>query len=135
MLGPQLDRAIGKVQVPALGRAPPARNPRPLRAAARGSAAAAAPSPANQARLDSTVRFLQEAQNADGGFGGGRAEPSQSISAWVALALAAAGINPRDQAQPGGTDAFSFLVTHFRQGSKKRLRWPIDPARPRSSAN
>jgi prenyltransferase beta subunit len=78
--------------------------------------ATGAPSPANQARLDSTIRYLQEVQNADGGFGGDAGQESgQGFSAWVALALAAAGINPQDQAQPGGADAYGFLVGHFRQ--------------------
>jgi squalene-hopene cyclase-like protein/prenyltransferase/squalene oxidase-like repeat protein len=82
-----------------------------------GAAAAAAATPVNQGRLDRTVRFLQEAQNPDGGFGGEPGEASvQGISAWVALALAAAGINPQDQRKPGGTDVYSFLVDHFRQG-------------------
>jgi prenyltransferase beta subunit len=76
-------------------------------------ALAAAPNAANQARLDSTVRYLQDAQNADGGFGGepgGESDPD--FSAWVALALAAAGINPRDQAQPGGVDVYTYLAEH-----------------------
>jgi prenyltransferase beta subunit len=76
-----------------------------------------APSSGNQARLDSTVRFLQGAQNADGGFGGSPgAKSGQLFTAWVALALAAAGINPQDQALPGGTDAYSYLVSHREQG-------------------
>ncbi len=80
-------------------------------------AAVAAPTAANQGRLDNTVRFLQEAQNQDGGFGGDRGgESVQGFSAWVALALAAAGINPQDQRRPGGTDVYGFLVNHFQQG-------------------
>ena len=82
---------------------------------AAGSALAAAPNPANQARLDRTVRYLQEAQQANGGFGKA-GEPSQISSAWTALALAAAGINPQDQARPGGASAYDFLVSHFWQG-------------------
>ncbi len=76
-------------------------------------ALAATPSATNQARLDSTVRYLQDAQNADGGFGGepgGESDPD--FSAWVALALAAAGINPQDQAQPGGADVYAYLAEH-----------------------
>ncbi|MET0558855.1 MAG: prenyltransferase/squalene oxidase repeat-containing protein [Solirubrobacterales bacterium] len=81
------------------------------------AAAALAATPANQQRLDSTVRYLQEAQNLDGGFGGEPGDESlQGISAWVALALASAGINPQDQRKPGGADAYSFLAGHFRQG-------------------
>jgi prenyltransferase beta subunit len=67
----------------------------------------------NQVRLDSTVRYLQDVQNLDGGFGGepgGESDPD--FSAWVALALAAAGINPRDQSRPGGTDAYTYLAEH-----------------------
>src|ERR1700723_3878235 len=54
----------------------------------------------NKNRLDNTVKFLQEAQNSDGGFGGEAGEESsQLFSSWVALALAAASINPQDQAK------------------------------------
>jgi hypothetical protein len=77
--------------------------------------ASAAPNPANQASVDRTVRYLQEAQQADGGFGAA-GEPSQITSAWTALALAAAGINPRNQRRPEGADAFSYLVSHYREG-------------------
>jgi hypothetical protein len=80
-----------------------------------GSASASTSDSANQARLDRTVRYLQEAQQSNGGFGTA-GEPSQISSAWTALALAAAGINPRDQARPGGEDAYDYLVAHFEQG-------------------
>ncbi len=75
--------------------------------------AALAPDPEAQATLDRSVRFLQEAQNADGGFGGragGASDPD--FSAWAAYALAAAGINPQDQAQLGGNDVFTYLTGH-----------------------
>jgi prenyltransferase beta subunit len=79
-------------------------------------ALAAAPNQTNQARLDSTVRYLQDVQNPDGGFGGAPgAESSPDFSAWVAFALAAAGINPQDQARPAGTDAYTYLVEHSRE--------------------
>src|SRR5271156_2341584 len=68
-----------------------------------GSALAAPDSETNRARLDDTVRFLQDAQSSEGGFsaGGNPTEASDpDFTAWVALALAAAGINPRDQARP-----------------------------------
>lgn len=77
--------------------------------------ATAAPNPASQASLDRTVRYLQEAQQANGGFGTA-GEPSQITSAWTAIALAAAGINPRSQRRPQGVDAFSYLASHYRQG-------------------
>ncbi len=86
--------------------------------------AAAAVSPAHQATLDRTVRYLQEAQQGNGGFGGS-GEPSQITSAWTALALAAAGINPQDQARPGGVDAHAYLVAHYRQGIEESECAPI----------
>jgi prenyltransferase beta subunit len=67
----------------------------------------------NKTRLDNTVRFLQEAQNADGGFttNGNKGEASDvDFTAWAALALAAAGINPQDQALPEGTSAYTYLA-------------------------
>jgi prenyltransferase beta subunit len=93
-----------------------------------GPAAASAPNQANRARLDSTIRFLQEAQNQDGGFGGASgSESGQGFSAWVALALAAAGINPRCQARPGGVDAYGFLVDHFHAGLEEEIPYPSIP--------
>ena len=80
-------------------------------ARANGLATLAAPPGADPAALDRTVRFLQEMQNADGGFGGVRGAASDpGISAWAALALAANGINPFDQAKPGGTDAATYVL-------------------------
>jgi len=88
----------------------------------------AAPSAANQARLDATIRYLQEAQNPDGGFGGDSGKESgQGFSAWVALALAAAGINPRCQSRPGGADAYGFLAAHFQRGLEEEVVWPKVP--------
>lgn len=87
-------------------------------------AALAAPNAANQARLDSTIRYLQEAQREDGGFAE-KGEPSQTTSAWSALALGAAGINPRDQARPSGVDAYSYLEDHFWDGVENSECDPI----------
>lgn len=90
------------------------------------ASAVAAPSPANQARIDSTVRFLQEAQNADGGFGGSKGAPSGSgFSAWVALALAAASVNPQDQAKRDGVDVHTYLTAQFRQGVEESDCAPV----------
>jgi prenyltransferase beta subunit len=86
--------------------------------------AAAAINPTHQATLDRTVLYLQEAQQDNGGFGGS-GEPSQITTAWTALALAAAGINPRDQARSGGVDAHSYLVSHYRQGIEESECAPI----------
>jgi prenyltransferase beta subunit len=75
--------------------------------------ALATPSARDQTRLDSTVRYLQDVQNMDGGFGGEPgAQSDPDFSAWVALALAADGINPQNQARPDGTSAYTYLVGH-----------------------
>lgn len=84
---------------------------------------ALARTPSQQGLIDSTVRFLQESQRSSGGFAPPGGQPSQGISAWVALALASAGINPQDQARCG-TDAYSFLVDHFREGFEEEIPWP-----------
>ncbi len=52
---------------------------------------------------------------------------AQGISAWVALALAAGGINPRCQARPCGVDAYGFLVDHFQHGLEEEITWPTIP--------
>jgi prenyltransferase beta subunit len=79
-------------------------------AATTAASAVAAPPVADQGRLDTTVRFLQDVQNADGGYAGvagGESDPG--ISSWVAIALAAAGINPKDQKLEGGADVMTFI--------------------------
>jgi prenyltransferase beta subunit len=88
------------------------------------ASAAAAPGPAHKGALDRTVRYLQEAQGGDGGFGES-GEPSQVTSAWTTLALAAAGVNPQDQARPGGVDAFAYLVSHYREGIEESECAPL----------
>lgn len=95
-----------------------------IAAAALGTAGLAlASTPRQGAMLDSTVRFLQESQGAGGGFADPGKSPGQGISAWVALALAAAGINPQDQARCG-VGAYAFLEGHFRQSLEEELAWP-----------
>lgn len=80
------------------------------------------PDAAARATLDRSVRFLQEAQNPDGGFGGRVGQPSDpDFSAWAAYALAAAGINPQDQAKPGGRDVYAYLA-----GNTAELRQTTD---------
>jgi len=88
-------------------------------------ALATAPNATNRTRLDNTVRYLQDAQNLDGGFGGNPgAESDPDFSAWVALALAAAGINPQDQAKPGGVDAYTYLAKHASELSRPNAECP-----------
>jgi hypothetical protein len=77
-------------------------------------------------RLENTVRFLQQAQNSDGGFGGEAGEESsQLFSAWVALALAAASVNPQDQAKRGGQSVYTYLSEHVQQAIRAELCKPI----------
>jgi hypothetical protein len=80
-------------------------------AAAPGGASAADADA--RATLERSVRFLQEVQNRDGGFGGEVGQPSDpGFTAWAAYALAAAGINPQDQAKPDGADVHSYLAAN-----------------------
>jgi hypothetical protein len=76
-----------------------------------------------QKLIDTTVGFLQKSQRPSGGFANPGKRPSQSISAWVALGLASAGINPQDQATCG-VDAYTFLESHFRESFHEELAWP-----------
>ena len=77
------------------------------------AAPAEAPATEGKPSLENSVRYLQQAQNSDGGFGSGAGEESDpDFSAWAALALASVGINPQDQARPGGADVFSYLAAH-----------------------
>jgi prenyltransferase beta subunit len=81
-------------------------------------ALATAPDATFQPNLERTVSYLQKVQNEDGGFGGepgARSDPD--FSAWVALALAATGINPRDQTTApqhyvDGNSVYSYLTEH-----------------------
>jgi hypothetical protein len=78
-----------------------------------GAASATPPWTANQGQLDKSVSYMRGAQNADGGFGGAAGQPSDPLfSAWVIMALAAAGINPKDQHVVGGTDAYTYVTAH-----------------------
>jgi prenyltransferase beta subunit len=73
-------------------------------------ALAAAPSPAYQERLEKTVAYLQKAQTVEGGFSEAGGKSSPDLSAWVALGLAAAGINPQDQVGSGGVSVYTYLA-------------------------
>jgi prenyltransferase beta subunit len=75
-----------------------------------------------QPNLEATVRYLQDAQREDGGFAEPGSEPGSDFTAWVALGLAAAGINPRDQTTAeqhwtGGHSAYSYLAEHAHEAS------------------
>ena len=58
------------------------------------------------------ARFLERAQNGDGGFGGGAGSSSnQLFTGWAALGLAAAGENPRD-VKRGKRSAIDYVRQH-----------------------
>ncbi len=64
--------------------------------------AAVAPAPGRAAVPAASLRYLERAQNADGGFGPApRAASSQLQTGWAALGLAAAGRNPLDVRRGG----------------------------------
>jgi len=89
---------------------------------ARPANAATARDSRFQPNLEATVRYLQDAQREDGGFAEPGSEPGTDFTAWVALALAAAGINPRDQTTAkqhwaGGRSAYSYLAEHAHEAS------------------
>ncbi len=79
--------------------------------------AASARDPKFQHNLEATVRYLQSSQRENGGFAEPGTEPGSDFTAWVTLALAAAGINPRDQTTAkqhwvGGHSAYIYLAEH-----------------------
>ena len=84
--------------------------------------AATARDPKFQPNLERTVRYLQNAQRENGGFAEPGSEPGSDFTAWVALALAAAGINPRDQTTAkqhyaAGHSAYTYLAEHAHEAS------------------
>lgn len=79
---------------------------------------AAGPSEADDRSLDRMVRYLQQVQNRDGCFPmrrGGPPDPTIA-SSWTAIALAAAGVNPREQFRPDGyRSVFDCIRTSVRE--------------------
>ncbi|HEU0251205.1 MAG TPA: hypothetical protein VFR48_10820 [Solirubrobacteraceae bacterium] len=75
-----------------------------------------------QPNLEATVRYLQNAQSENGGFAEPGNEPESDFTAWISLALAAAGINPRDQSTApqhwaGGHSAYTYLAENAHHAS------------------
>jgi energy-coupling factor transport system substrate-specific component len=67
-------------------------------------------SEADAAAARASVRYLLDAQNDDGGWGGAPGQSSSELyTAWAALGLAAAGRNPRDVGSPS---AVSYIRAH-----------------------
>jgi energy-coupling factor transport system substrate-specific component len=72
----------------------------------------AAPPPAGAAVPAKAVRWLESAQNADGGFGGAPGQRSSGLyTGWAALGLAAAGRNPLD-VRRGRADVVAYVRAH-----------------------
>ena len=90
---------------------------RPLPALAAAALAAlvlvdAAAPPADAAVPARSLSWVEQAQNADGGFGGAPGQRSSGLyTSWAGLGLAAAGRNPRDVAR-GRTDLIAYLRAH-----------------------
>lgn len=75
-----------------------------------------------QPNLEATVRYLENVQLEDGGFAEPGTEPGSDFTAWVTVALAAAGINPRDQTTAkqhwtGGHSAYTYLAENAHNAS------------------
>ncbi len=67
---------------------------------------------ADAAVPQAAIRYLERAQNADGGFGPApRAGSTQMHTGWAALGLAAAGKNPRDVAR-GSNSAIDYMTAN-----------------------
>ena len=77
---------------------------------ALGAGPGAAPAQAADASVSKAVRYLDRAQNRDGGFGAARGQSSTQLhSAWAVIGLAAAGRDPR-RVERGGRSAVDHLV-------------------------
>jgi len=88
----------------------------PVGAALALAALVVAASPAPPARAaDPSLRYLQRAQNADGGFGGGPRQPSnQLLTGWTMIGLEAAGRNPLD-VRRAGRSPVDYTRAHLAQ--------------------
>ncbi len=87
--------------------------------------AIAAPDRSDAAVPKAAVRYLERAQNADGGFGPAPgASSTQMHTGWAALGLAAAGRNPRDVERGGRSvlDYMSANVARLRGDLGERTR-------------
>ena len=78
------------------------------------AAASSQPEPAQAAVSPAAkaARYLERAQNRDGGYGGAKGQRSSKLfTGWSALGLAAARRNPRDVARRGGRTIVQYLAT------------------------
>jgi len=121
LIGPAFVRALARYRrrfevrwLPALGSSGAAALLAAVALAAPGHARAAAP-PADVApAIAGGVRYLDGAQNSDGGIGTADRQPSdQFFTGWAALGLGAAGRNPEDVARAGHS-LVDYLRAHVR---------------------
>ncbi len=76
--------------------------------------AGAAGTPARAAD-DGSVRYLERAQNTDGGFGGAPRQPSNQLhTGWTAIGIEAAGRNPLD-VRRSGRSPIDYIRAHLAQ--------------------
>jgi prenyltransferase beta subunit len=62
----------------------------------------------------SPIRYLLKAQNPDGGFGMAPAQQSNTLATgWATLALAKAGLDPRDVRSKAGRNPLDYLIKTF----------------------
>jgi energy-coupling factor transport system substrate-specific component len=89
--------------------------PAPVVAATLAALLLALPVAASADAPAQSVRWLERAQNADGGFGGAPDQGStQLFTGWAALGLAAAGRNPRD-VERNGKSIVDYVLAHARE--------------------
>jgi Squalene-hopene cyclase C-terminal domain len=116
LIGPAFVRALRRYRRRFEVRWPePARVAAGLALALAVAGGLAAPGRAEASVSGRAARYLDRAQNRDGGFGAQRgASSSQLFTGWAALGLAAAGQNPRDVHRPGGRSVVTYLRRHTR---------------------
>jgi Prenyltransferase and squalene oxidase repeat len=93
------------------------------------AALAGAAAPRHGKSIDAIVAFLESHRLESGGYADPGGRPSQGISAWVTLAVAAAGVNPLDQVRfvdgvACGHSAEEYLNAHFAEGLHEEAAWP-----------
>jgi prenyltransferase beta subunit len=112
--GPALARSVARfaTRIDVTWLAPgPAVVPIVAALAAAGWLAGQAGSASTASAASSPLSYLVAAQNADGGFGPAPGQASSQLySGWVAMGLAAAGVNPQD-ATAGGPSLTSYLAS------------------------
>jgi energy-coupling factor transport system substrate-specific component len=114
LIGPAFVRAMRRYRrrLEVVWRAPAAAS---LVLVAAAAGALASPPAADASASGRAARYLEGAQNRDGGFGPAHGRSSTQLhTGWTALGLAAAGRNPRD-VERGGRSAIDYARSHARR--------------------